>query len=113
MVSFGNQYRSGGTWWSRKSDTTRFLIGGGAVALVAYFGWPYVRGEISRIGNQLRHSYCDAPRTFNPIGRREDDFDQAPRRRGRHHGDDDFADGPGPSSRGNGRWHYSPAREDR
>jgi hypothetical protein len=116
----GNQFRreapptrSRDTWWSRRSTTTRLLIGGGAVALVAIFGWPYLKAELSRIGNQLRHAYCDAPRTFNPIGRREDDYDQAPRRYRRSRGEDDYAGGPGSLSRGGGRWHYSPAREDR
>jgi hypothetical protein len=105
----GNQFRreapparSRGTWWSRRSTTTRHLIVGGALALVAIFGWPYLKAELNRISHQLRHAYCDAPRTFNPIGRR-----------GRPRGEDDSADGPGSLPRGSGRWHYSPALEDR
>jgi hypothetical protein len=51
MVSFGNPYRSGGTWWSRRrawwsrrNDTTRYLIVGCAAALVTWFAWPYIKG---------------------------------------------------------------------
>jgi hypothetical protein len=81
--------------------------------LMAVFGWPYLKGEFSRIGYQLRHTYCDAPRTFNSVGRGEDDYDQAPRRHRRSRGEDDYAGGPGSLPRGGGRRHYGPAQEDR
>jgi hypothetical protein len=104
--------RSRGNMWSRRSPTTRLLIGGCAVAIGAIVGWPYAQAELNRIRNQMHHAYCDAPRTFNPIGRREDD-DQAPRRYRRRGEEDQLADGRASSSRGGGRWRYGPAQEDR
>jgi hypothetical protein len=104
--------RSRGNMWSRRSPTTRLLIGGCAVAIGAIVGWPYAQAELNRIRNQLHHAYCDAPRTFNPVGRREDDYARAPRRNWRR-GEDEYADGRVSSSRGSGRWRYGPAQEDR
>jgi hypothetical protein len=76
MVSFGNQYRSGGTWWSRwrawwsrRSGATRFLIVGSAAALVTFFAWPYIKGAASRNGHQQRQTYGSTQRIADPYGR--------------------------------------------
>jgi hypothetical protein len=74
MVSFGNQYRSGGSWWSRRrawwsrrSNGTRYLIVGGAAALVIWFAWPYIKA--ARNGHQQRQTYGSTQRIADPYGR--------------------------------------------
>jgi hypothetical protein len=102
MVSFGNQYRSGGSWWSRRrawwsrrSDTTRFLIVAGTVALVTWLAWPYIKGAIGRNGHQQRHTYGDAPRTVDRYGllpRGDDGYAEGSRRGWRPRGEGDYAE---------------------
>jgi hypothetical protein len=104
-VDFGsNQFRRegpptrpGGTWWSRRSDTTRLAIVGGAVALVVWFVSPYLKGAIARNGHQPgHHTSGDAPQMFDPFGllRGGEDDDDASRRRRGPRGEGDYAEGP-------------------
>jgi hypothetical protein len=48
---------------------TRLLIVGGAMALVAYFGWPYFKGEMGEIGRQMSGNHAAGfPPMFDPLG---------------------------------------------
>ncbi len=69
----GNQTRREGP--TARSDTsqpmdgtTRLLIVGGVVALVVYFGWPYLKGEMVSIGRQLSDDNRGIPRRFERFG---------------------------------------------
>ncbi len=48
--------------------TTRLLIVGGVVALVVYFGWPYLKGEMVSIGRQLRDDNRGIPPRYERFG---------------------------------------------
>jgi hypothetical protein len=114
MVSFGNQYRSGGTWWSRRrawwsrrSNAQRYLIVGSAAALVIWLAWPYIKGATGRNAHQQRYAYGDAPRTVDRYGllpRGDDGYAEGPRRGWRPRGEGDYAERPGhaPVPRGEG-----------
>jgi hypothetical protein len=93
---------------------TRLLIVGGAMALVAYFGWPYVKGEMGSIGQQLsgNPNRTGFPPLWDPLGLMpnrgnpgEGDYGAAPGRRlrlppgvgnaqGRAYGEDGIAAEP-------------------
>src|SRR5258708_3453259 len=47
---------------------TRLLIVGGAVALVVYLAWPYVRGGMGSIGQQMSGDHAGFPPMFDPLG---------------------------------------------
>lgn len=116
----GPPTRSRSTWWSRRSETTRYLIVGGAAALGAaalmtYFAWPYIKGAIGRNGHQPRHTYGDAPRMLDPFGLLrggEDDYDEGPARRGRPRGGGDYGEAPRrhPLPRGEGDYAEAPGQ---
>jgi hypothetical protein len=91
---------------------TRLLIVGGAVALVVYFAWPYVRGEMGEIGRQLSGNHAGVPPMFDPFGlmpRGEGEYAARPDRRQRQGETYGYQD-PGPyrgqaPARGQGgRW---------
>jgi hypothetical protein len=48
--------------------TTRLLLVGGAVALVVYFAWPYVRGEMGEIGRQVGNVNHSGVTPWDPLG---------------------------------------------
>jgi hypothetical protein len=106
----GNQFRREGpptrsrsTWWSRRSETARYLIVGGAAALGAavlmtYFAWPYIKGAIGGNGHQPHYTYGDAPRMLDPFGLLrggEDDYDEGPTRHRRPRRGGDYGEAPG------------------
>lgn len=85
---------------SRRMDgATRLALVGGAMLLAGIFAGPFVKGEFSEIGRQLRGSHAG----FGPIwGMRLDETQQADveDRRGEHRGrGGDMADQLGPPER--------------
>jgi hypothetical protein len=47
---------------------TRLLIVGGAVAVVTWFAWPYVRGEMSEVGRQVGEMNHSGIAPWDPFG---------------------------------------------
>jgi hypothetical protein len=57
----------------RMDGTTRLLIVAGVAAVVTWFAWPYVRGEMGSIGQQLgangrQRAGLDRPPVWDPLG---------------------------------------------
>ncbi len=52
--------------WAEKTEgTTRLLIVGGAMAIVAYFGLPILKGDMTEIGRQLSGNHGGFPPAWN------------------------------------------------
>jgi hypothetical protein len=63
--SFGQRSGSSGM-----DGRTRLLIVGGVVAVVTWFAWPYVRGEMGEVGRQLSgdNRRTGFPPVWDPLG---------------------------------------------